>query len=360
MKGIKVKAFYTNRGAMARGNPAGGRPALEARSMILVTGASGFVGAAVVRALLERGEDVRVLVRPTSDPRNFQGLDVEVALGDLLRPETLAPAVGGCRALYHVAADYRLWTRDPDAMFRANVAGSEAIVRAAMAAGVARIVYTSSVAVLGNVPGGEASEETPVTYADMIGVYKQSKFRAEEAVRRLITDEGAPVVIVNPSTPVGPRDVKPTPTGRMIVEAASGRMPAYVDTGLNIVHVDDVAAGHLLAHDSGRIGERYILGGENLGLQQILTEIAYVAGHRAPKVRLPHNLVLPIAAMAEIWTRLTGGEEPFATVDGVRMAKKKMYFSSAKARRDLGYSPRPARKAIVDAVKWFIDNGYCT
>lgn len=360
MKRIKVKAFYTNRGAMARRNPAGRRPGRGIHTMILVTGASGFVGAAVVRALLERGEDVRVLVRPTSDSRNFQGLDVEVVLGDLLRPETLAPAVEGCQALYHVAADYRLWTRDPDAMFRANVAGSEAIVRAATAAGMERIVYTSSVAVLGNVPGGEATEETPVTYADMIGAYKQSKFRAEEAVRRLIADEGAPVVIVNPSTPVGPRDVKPTPTGRMIVEAASGRMPAYVDTGLNIVHVDDVAAGHLLAHDKGRIGERYILGGENMALRQILTEIAYVAGHRAPKLRLPHNLVLPIAAVAEAWTRLTGGDEPFATVDGVRMAKKKMYFSAAKARSELGYAPRPARQAIADAVKWFIDNGYCT
>ncbi len=326
--------------------------------MMLVTGASGFVGAAVVRALLARGERVRVLMRPTSDRRNIDGLDVEIVEGDLMAPESLIPAVADCDGVFHVAADYRLWTPDPDAMIRANVEGSRAIVAAAHAAGAKRIVYTSSVAVLGNVPGGNADEETPVDYADMIGVYKQSKFRAEEAVYREIAETGAPVVIVNPSTPVGPRDVKPTPTGRMIVEAASGRMPAYVDTGLNVVHVDDVAAGHLLAHDKGEVGRRYLLGGENMSLKNILVEIATLTGRRPPKVRLPHDLIMPIAAMAEVWARLTG-REPFATVDGVRMAKKRMYFSSGRARRELGYTPRPATAALADAVLWFRENGYC-
>ena len=326
----------------------------------LVTGASGFVGAAVVRALLARGETVRVLMRPSSDRQNIAGLDVDIVEADLMEPHTLPAAVAGCSAVYHVAADYRLWTRDPEAMFRANVDGSTAIIRASMKAGVERIVYTSSVAVLGIVPGGEGDEETPVSYADMIGVYKQSKYRAEEAVKELIENENASVVIVNPSTPVGPRDVKPTPTGRMIVEAASGKMPAFVDTGLNIVHVDDVAAGHLLAFDKGVIGERYVLGGENMALKDILADIAEIAGRKPPAVCLPHNLIIPIAHLAEWWTRLTGGSEPFATVDGVRMAKKKMYFSSAKAERELGYAPRPAKQALQDAVRWFQENGYCS
>ena len=327
--------------------------------MILVTGASGFVGAAVVRALLAQGEQVRVLVRSTSDRRNIQGLDVEVVEGDLLIPETLPRAVDGCAGVYHLAADYRLWTRDPEAMFRVNLEGSRAIVLAAMKAGARRIVYTSSVAVLGIVPDGEGEEKTPTDYSDMIGVYKQSKFRAEETVRQLIIEEGAPVVIVNPSTPVGPRDVKPTPTGRMIVEAATGKMPAYVDTGLNIVHVDDVAAGHLLAFEKGRVGERYVLGGENMTLKDILTEIARLVEGKPPSISLPLGLVMPIAYLAEVWARVTGGKEPFATVDGIRMARKKMYFSSAKAIRELDYRPRPAKEALADAVKWFSKNGYC-
>lgn len=327
--------------------------------MILVTGASGFVGAAVVRALLARGEHVRVLVRSTSDRQNIQGLDVEVVEGDLLMPETLPDAVEGCSGVYHVAADYRLWTRDPEAMFRVNVEGSRAIVVAAMKAGVRRIVYTSSVAVLGIVPDGEGEEKTPVKYEDMIGAYKQSKFRAEDIIRRLIIEEGAAVVIVNPSTPVGPRDIKPTPTGRMIVEAASGKMPAYVDTGLNIVHVDDVAAGHLLAFEKGKVGERYVLGGDNMTLKDILTEIARLVEGRPPSMSLPFGLVMPIAYLAEIWARMSNGKEPFATVDGIRMARKKMYFSSAKAIRELDYRPRPAKEALADAIKWFSKNGYC-
>ena len=327
--------------------------------MILVTGASGFIGAAVVRALLARREPVRVLVRPTSDRQNIDGLDVEIVEGDLLDPDTLAGTVEGCTGVYHIAADYRLWTRDPEAMFRTNVEGSCVIIRTAMAAGVARIVYTSSVAVLGIVQDGVGDEVTPSTYADMIGVYKQSKFRAEEAVRKLINEEGAPVVIVNPSTPVGPFDVKPTPTGRMIVEAVSGKMPAYVDTGLNIVHVDDVATGHLLAFDRGQLGERYVLGGENMALKDILAEIAKLVGRKPPSISLPHGLLLPIAYLVEVWARMTSGQEPFVTVDGVRMARKKMYFSSAKAIRDLGYQSRPASAALADAVTWFRENGYC-
>lgn len=326
--------------------------------MMLVTGASGFVGSAVVRALLARGERVRVLMRPSSDPRNVAGLDVEIAEGDMMVPESLAPAVAGCSGVFHVAADYRLWTADSEAMFRANVDGSVAIVRAAHAAGVGRIVYTSSVAVLGNVPGGQADEETPVGYDDMIGVYKRSKFRAEESVQAVIAETGAGVVIVNPSTPIGPRDVKPTPTGRMIVEAASGKMPAFVDTGLNVVHVDDVANGHLLAFDKGEVGRRYVLGGDDMSLKDILAEIARLTGRRPPTVQLPHNLIMPIAAMAELWARISG-KEPFATIDGVRMAKKRMFFSSDRAKRELGYAPRPATEALADAVRWFKENGYC-
>ncbi len=326
---------------------------------VLVTGATGFIGSAVVRHLLEEGEPVRVLVRPSSDRRNLEGLDLEIAVGDLNDPASLKSAVEGCSALFHVAADYRLWTRHPEEMIRTNVEGSTAIIRKAMKAGVERIVYTSSVAALGiNRDGTPADEDTPSTVGDMIGVYKRSKFLAEEAVRRLATEEGAPVVIVNPSAPIGPRDIKPTPTGRMVVEAASGRMPAYVDTGLNVVHVDDVAAGHIQAWRKGKVGERYVLGGQNLPLGDILAEIADICGRKAPKFRIPHGAIMPIAHMAEAWTRLTGGDEPFVTVDGVRMARKKMYFSSTKAEQAFGYRARPAAEALADAVAWFRDKGY--
>lgn len=325
----------------------------------LVTGATGFVGAAITRHLLARGETVRVLVRPESNRSNIADLSVEICEGDLRAPETFAAAIAGCRSLYHAAADYRLWTPKPAELYRANVEGTCDLIRAATAAGVGRIVYTSSVATLGRTAdGGPADEETPVSVDDMIGHYKRSKFLAEEAVRRLITDESAPVVIVNPSTPIGQRDIKPTPTGRMIVEAAAGRMPAFVDTGLNIVHVDDVAKGHLLAHDRGAIGERYILGGEDMTLAAILREIAAIVGRPPPRVRLPHSFVLPIAIVAEGWARLFRTGEPFVTVDGVRMARKRMFFSPAKAQKQLSYSFRPAREALRDAVAWFDANGY--
>lgn len=326
---------------------------------VLVTGATGFVGSAVARRLLAEGEAVRVLVRATSDLANIEGLDVERAVGDLTDPASLAAACRGCSSVFHVAADYRLWTREPELMLRTNVEGSQSLIRAAMESGVARIVYTSSVAALGNT-GTEApaDEDTPSGLADMIGIYKRSKFLAEQAVRTMIDEEAAPVVIVNPSTPVGPRDIKPTPTGRMIVEAAAGRMPAFVDTGLNVVHVDDVAEGHLLAWKKGRIGARYIIGGENLTLAQILAEIAVLCGRKPPTVRIPRLAIMPIAVLAEGWTRLTGGDEPFVTIDGLKMAKKKMYFSSARAERDLGYTARPVREAFADAVSWFRENGY--
>ena len=327
---------------------------------VLVTGASGFVGSAVARCLIDAGFDVRVLMRPHSDRRNIKGLAVEVATGDLMDVTSLERALDGRRALFHVAADYRLWVRDPAPMFGANVDGTRHLMRASLAVGVERIVYTSSVATLGLRRDGQlADEDTPSTVADMIGAYKRSKFLAEAEVRRMIEDDGLPAVIVHPSAPVGPRDVKPTPTGRMILEAAMGRMPAYVDTGLNVVHVDDVARGHLLAFEKGVVGDRYILGGEDMSLKYILDEIAAITERPAPRVRLPHNLILPVALVAEAWTRLSGGGEPFVTVDGVRMAKKRMYFSSAKARRELGYDPRPARQALADAIAWFRENGYC-
>ncbi len=325
---------------------------------ILVTGATGFVGSAVVRRLLDRGEVVRVLTRPESDRRNLEGLDIDIIEGDLRDPSTLGPALAGCTGLYHVAADYRLWTRRPDQLYQANVEGTRALMLAAADAGVTRIVYTSSVATLGLIRGGApADETTPVALRDMIGHYKRSKYMAEQAVQSLIRENGLPVVIVNPSTPIGPRDVKPTPTGRMVVEAATGRMPAFVDTGLNVVHVDDVAEGHLLAFDHGTIGERYILGGYNMTLAQILEEIAGLTGGRAPRVKIPHSVVLPVAAVAETWARVAGGE-PFVTVDGVRMARKRMFFSSAKAVADLGYKFRPSEHAFSDAIGWFGAEGY--
>jgi len=323
----------------------------------LVTGATGFVGSAVARALLKAGHPVRVLARPASDRRNLDGLAVELVQGSLEDPGSLATAVAGCRYVFHVAADYRLWVPDPEPMFRVNVTGTRELMLAAAAAGVERIVYTSSVATLGIVPGGVADEGTASYAGDMIGPYKRSKFEAEAAVTELVVERGLPAVIVNPSTPIGPGDIKPTPTGRMIVEAARGRMPVYVDTGLNVAHVDDVAAGHLLAAESGQVGRRYILGGENLNLVDILTVVARLTGRRLPVARLPHGALLPFAAGAEVFARLTG-REPFATVDAVRMAKKKMFFSSTRAVEELGYAPRPARQALSDAIAWFKANGY--
>ncbi|KIL99886.1 UDP-glucose 4-epimerase [Paramagnetospirillum magnetotacticum MS-1] len=319
---------------------------------VLVTGATGFVGAAIVRALLARGEAVRVLARPSSDRRNVANLHVDVVEGRLEDAASLRKAMAGCRVLIHTAADYRIWVPDPAAMMAANVEGTRALMEAALAEKVERVVYTSSVATLGHVDGGLADEDTPSGISDKVGPYKQSKFLAEEVVRRMVAEQGLPAVICNPSTPVGPGDVKPTPTGRMIVEAASGRMPAYVDTGLNIVHVDDVAEGHLLALDKGRVGERYILGGDNLTLADILIRIAKITGGRPPLMKLPRWPLYPLALGAETWARLFGGE-PFVTMDGLKMSRIHMFFSSAKAERELGYRHRSADEALDAAVEWF-------
>jgi len=322
----------------------------------LVTGATGFVGAAVARALIKAQWQVRALARRGSDRSNLAGLPVDVCEGDLTHSESLDPALQDCMALFHVAADYRLGARDPEQLYRTNVEGTRAILTAARAAGVQRIVYTSSVATVG-IPadGSPGTESTPVALENMIGHYKRSKFLAEQ-VARDAAREGLPVVIVSPSTPVGPGDVKPTPTGQLILDAAAGRMPAYVDTGLNIVHVDDVAAGHLLAYEHGDAGERYILGGQDLSLRQILGEIAGLVGRKAPRLRLPYGLVLPMAYVAEGYTRVSGRSGRL-TLEGVRMSRKRMFFSSEKAVRELGYTWRAPVLAFEDAIRWFRKTG---
>ena len=324
-----------------------------------ITGATGFVGSAVSRRLLKEGHSVVALVRATSDKSNLAGLPVEIVTGDLTDPDSFAAALGGCDCLFHVAADYRLWVPNPPEMYESNVTGTRNLMLAALDAGVERIVYTSSVATLGlNSDGIPADESTPVRFSDMIGHYKRSKFLAEVEVKRLVKEENLPAVIVNPSTPVGPRDRRPTPSGRVIIDAASGRIPAYVDTGLNLINVDDVAVGHLLALDRGKVGRRYILGGQNMTLREFLTQVAIIANQSPPKVRLPQSLVLPIAYLAEGWARLTDRGEPLITVDGVKLSKKKMFFSSERAMHELGFRPGPVEEALRDAVTWFRENNY--
>jgi dihydroflavonol-4-reductase len=326
--------------------------------LTFLTGATGFVGAAIARVLLTKGHKLRVLTRSNNDRRNLSGLPLEIVEGDLARPETYRAALSGCRNLFHVAADYRLWTPNAKAMHTINVQGTRALMLAALDANISRVVYTSSVATLGPAHNGHlACENSTAALSDMVGVYKQSKYLAEQEVQHLVKNARLPAIIVNPSSPIGPRDVKPTPTGRIIVDAITGRMPAYVDTGLNIVHVDDVALGHWLAFEHGKIGERYILGGHNLSLSEILSLIAEFGGPPAPKIKLPRRAIYPVAACMEVTARLTG-REPRISLDALRMAKNKMYFSSSKAERELGYQARPARLAVADAIRWFRAEGY--
>ncbi|HEY4820796.1 MAG TPA: hopanoid-associated sugar epimerase [Xanthobacteraceae bacterium] len=325
---------------------------------VLVTGASGFVGSAVAAKLVERGFSVRALVRATSPRTHLAGLDLEYVQGDLRDAETIRPAMAGVRYLFHVAADYRLWARDRNEIVINNVTGTRVMMEEALHAGVERIVYTSSVATLAVQRDGTSVDETvPLEELKAIGAYKRSKVAAERLVERMIAQQGLPAVIVNPSTPIGPRDVKPTPTGRIIVEAARGRMPAFVDTGLNLVHVDDVAQGHLAALDRGKIGERYILGGQNVQFSEMLAVIANLIGRRPPRVRLPRSAIVPLALAAETIARFTG-REPFVTMDALRMSRYRMFFTAAKAERDLGFTARPFTDALTDAIRWFRDAGH--
>jgi dihydroflavonol-4-reductase len=326
--------------------------------MILVTGASGFVGSAVAKTLLNAGHQVRVLVRPTSSRVNLADPRLDIATGDLLDAGSIERAMKDVRFVFHVAADYRLWARNPDDIVHTNVEGTRLVMEKALGAGVERIVYTSSVATLKARPDGSSSDETfPLDPKLAVGAYKYSKVAAERLVETMIAEQGLPAVIVNPSTPIGPGDVRPTPTGRIIIEAAAGRMPAYVDTGLNLVNVDDVASGHVAALEKGRIGERYILGGENVLLGDMLREIARQVGRRPPNVRLPRQLIFPLAYAAEAIAHFTG-REPFVTTTGLRLAKDRMFFTSAKAERELGYRARPYGEAVAEAIAWFRQNGY--
>jgi dihydroflavonol-4-reductase len=325
-------------------------------STILVTGASGFLGSAIAAVLRIHGHDIRVLARPSSPRTNLNPADI-LCEGDLRDRASLAAALKGARYLFHAAADYRLWARDPEEIHRNNLEGTRLIMEEALRAGVERIVYTSSVATLKPIEGGSATEDRPLAEGEGIGAYKRSKVAAERLVEAMIRRDGLPAVIVNPSTPIGPRDVRPTPTGRIIVEAASGRMPAFVETGLNLAHVDDVAAGHLAALDRGRIGERYILGGDNVFLADMLADIARLVGRQPPTVKLPRTMLYPIAYGAEVLARLRG-VEPFITMDGLRMARHHMFFDDSKARRELGYVSRPYREGLADAIAWFRTHGY--
>lgn len=324
----------------------------------LVTGATGFLGSAVMRCLLKAGHEVRVLVRPDSNRKNLENFPVEISEGDLRDHESLKRAVIGCDSLFHVAADYRLWVPDPGTMHEINVNGTRALIMAAHQAGLKRIVYTSSVATLGlNPDGSSANEDTPSNPEAINGHYKHSKYQAEQMVKQLTADHHLPLVIVNPSTPIGPGDIRPTPTGRIVLDTLTGRMPAYVNTGLNIAHVDDIAHGHLLAYAHGKPGQRYILGGNNMTLLKILQTIDEINGLRKNRINIPISIMLPVAWLMEKIALFTQ-TEPRATLDSLRMARKLMYFSSAKAERELGYQHRPAIEALRDAINWFKDNGY--
>ena len=324
--------------------------------IILVTGVSGFVGSAVALKLAASGAHVRGLVRASSARTNLAEFPGELVEGDARDPVAMAQAMAGVRHLYHVAADYRIWARDPEEIVRNNRASTAAVMEAALAGGVERIVYTSSVATLLPHHGRPSDETRPATPEQAVGAYKRSKVVAERLVEWMVREQGLPAVIVNPSTPIGPRDARPTPTGRIIVEAASGRMPAFVESGLNLVHVDDVADGHIAAMARGRIGERYVLGGQDVALREMLASVAGIVGRKPPTVRIPRAPLFPLAWVNEQVARVTG-KDPFLTLDSLRMAAHDMYYSSAKAEAELGYRARPYREALAEAIAWFAQAG---
>ncbi len=332
-----------------------------------VTGATGFVGSHVARVLAEQGANLRLLVRPTSDLRNIQGLDAERVIGDLREFASIERAISGCDVVFHVAADYRLWVRDPEQMYGSNVEGTRTVIAAARKSGVRRVVYTSSVATMGFTANGRpADEDSPVSLELMIGHYKRSKFMAEqvalaagkEAAKERAGSKATEVVVVNPTTPVGEQDIKPTPTGRIIVDFLKKKFPAYVDTGLNLVDVDACARGHVAALEKGRSGERYILGGENLTLKQILDKLGAITGLPSPNVKVPYFVALASGVVDELVTGRILHREPRATVEAVKMSRKKMFVTSAKAERELGWMTVPVEDALRRAVQWFHANGY--
>jgi dihydroflavonol-4-reductase len=325
---------------------------------VLVTGATGFVGSHVARLLVERGDTVRALVRRTSRVDNLASLNVEPVQGDLQDPASLADAVKGCERIYHVAADYRLWSRNPKDLYRTNVEGTLNLLRAAKLEGVERFIYTSTVGALGIPPGGIGCEKTPVTMDDMVGHYKKSKFLAEEKAREFAQAESVPLVIVNPSTPVGENDIKPTPTGKIIVDFLNRKMPAFIQTGLNLIDVRDVAAGHLLAADKGTIGERYILGHRNVTLKEILQILSGITGLKAPSVQMPFAVAYGAAQLDTMIFGTIFRREPHIPLEGVKMARKHMYFDSSLAVRNLGLPQSPIEDALARAVEWFRANGY--
>ncbi|HLJ44363.1 MAG TPA: hopanoid-associated sugar epimerase [Bryobacteraceae bacterium] len=320
---------------------------------ILVTGASGFIGWHVAKKLLERGHAVRALVRPASVVRD---LDVQIVNGDLRDAVSLERAVDGCACVFHVAADYRLWAKDPGELYRSNVDGTRNLLLAARNKGVERVIYTSTVGCIGVPSGGEGNEDLPVSIDEMSGAYKRSKFQAERVALEF-AQSGFPVVIVNPTAPIGDHDFKPTPTGRIVVDFLNGKMPAYVDTGLNLVDVVDTAEGHVLAAERGKPGERYILGCQNLTLREILERLSNVSGRPAPRVRIPYGVAYAAGVASTAWANLTG-HEPRAPLDAVKMSRKKMFVSCDKAKRELGFNPGPVEGALQRAVEWFRANGY--
>lgn len=323
-----------------------------------VTGGTGFLGAHVARVLQQQGAELRLLVRPTSNLSNLEGLKADRVTGDLRSPESLEKAMAGCDTVFHVAADYRLWVRDPEPMYESNVEGTRAVLEAARKNGVGRVVYTSSVATIGfRANGRPADEDSPVSLADMIGHYKRSKFMAEQ-LALAAGRSGQDVVVVNPSTPIGERDVKPTPTGRIVLDFLRRKFPAYVDTGLNLVDVTECARGHVAALEKGRSGQRYILGGENLTLKEILDKLGEITGLPSPRVKVPYFMAWATGLVDEIFTGWILGREPRATIDAVRMGRKKMFVSSAKAERELGWTIVPVTDALRRAVAWFQVNGY--